>query len=94
MRQQRTVVMPGLDPGIHDFLAYAVSEPTGSSVSKTWMAGSSPAMTARGLGPFWRGCALQRSVDSDCRTLPAVIPAKAGIHIPEAGVPRPRPSPV
>ena len=29
--------MPGLDPGIHAFLASA----------KTWMAGSSPAMTAR-----------------------------------------------
>ena len=32
------VVMPGLDPGIHDFLAFA---------AKTWMAGSSPAMTAK-----------------------------------------------
>jgi hypothetical protein len=28
--------MPGLDPGIHDFLV----------VAKTWMAGTSPAMTA------------------------------------------------
>jgi hypothetical protein len=31
--------MPGLVPGIHDFLI-------GTSVSKTWMAGTSPAMTA------------------------------------------------
>jgi hypothetical protein len=31
-----TVVMPGLDPGIHDFL----------SVARTWMAGTSPAMTS------------------------------------------------
>jgi hypothetical protein len=30
------MVMPGLDPGIHDFL---------SRKGKTWMAGSSPAMT-------------------------------------------------
>jgi hypothetical protein len=28
--------MPGLDPGIHDFA---------STIDKTWMAGTSPAMT-------------------------------------------------
>jgi hypothetical protein len=34
-------VMPGLVPGIHAFLSYP-------QVSKTWMAGTSPAMTLIG----------------------------------------------
>jgi hypothetical protein len=33
--------MPGLDPGIHAFLA----------LMKTWMAGSSPAMTSENFDP-------------------------------------------
>jgi hypothetical protein len=34
-------VMPGLDPGIHDYFFFAEI--------KTWMAGTSPAMTAVGV---------------------------------------------
>jgi hypothetical protein len=34
-------VMPGLVPGIHDFL-----------IEKTWMAGTSPAMTTERFAPF------------------------------------------
>jgi len=35
--------MPGLDPGIHAFLI-------GASKGKTWMAGTSPAMTGCNAG--------------------------------------------
>jgi hypothetical protein len=40
-------VMPGLDPGIHVFA---------TNGKKTWMAGTSPAMTADGrvIPPAWR----------------------------------------
>jgi len=39
--------MPGLDPGIHDLLSFCCDP-------KTWMAGSSPAMTGKYLAahPF------------------------------------------
>jgi hypothetical protein len=38
-RESLQPVMPGLDPGIHAFLFLGAA--------KTWMAGSSPAMTKR-----------------------------------------------
>jgi len=40
--------MPGLGPGIHEFLETAVF--------KSWMAGTSPAMTARAAPALARSC--------------------------------------
>lgn len=64
-------VMPGLEPGIHDFLARLEQ-------SKTWMAGPSPAMTD---GPEMRARArtYTRGEIGRVRVIPDFLPAPADL---------------